>query len=159
MNKTIKIISGILIILLVGIGAFFGAKQIYRSGLDDGRQAESEAISERLKTLGNAVSEKEAFKNMLNDFFAELPSEADETSIDSYIENLSKLIDSVSIENVKTLLSGYLGEWQDFKDTYLGQDNGEISEKFNQLKVKSQELSSQIKTVFDDSIKSAVDNL
>ncbi len=159
MNKTIKIISGIIIILLVGIGAFFGAKQIYRSGLDDGRQAESEAISEKLKMLGNAVSEKEAFKNKLNDIFTELPSEVDETSIDSYIESLSELIASVSVEDVKTLLNGYLGEWQDFKNTYVAQDNDEISEKFNQLKVKSQELSSQIKTVFDDSIKSAVDNL
>ena len=159
MNRTIKIISGILIILLVGIGAFFGAKQIYHSGLDDGRQAESEAISEKLKMLGNAVSEKEAFKNKLNDIFIESPSEIDESSIDSYIENLSKLIASVSVEDVKTLLNDYLGEWQDFKDAYLGQDNGEISEKFNQLKVKNQELSSQIKTVFDNSIKSAIDNL
>ena len=158
-KKSTIIIGSIIAIIAIGVAVFFGARGIYQNGINNGRKFEAEEISERLKSLGNAVAEKENFKNELNSLFNDFPSEINGDGIDLYIEKITNLVNNVSTEKIKTLLEKYLDEWKNFKDVYAGEDNNEISENFNQLKMKAEELSAKIKTTFDESIKEALDNL
>lgn len=155
MKKIILIIGCI----IFGIAVAFGGKLLYDNGFINGKQEESNAMSEKLKALGSAIFEKENFQKELNNLFNDLPTEVDDEGIDSYIEKLTGLIDGVSTENVKDLLEEYLGKWEEFKDVYDGEDNNEISENFNQLKTQTEELSDKIKTLFDESIEESLEEL
>lgn len=159
MKKPIIIIGGIIIVIALGVGLFFGGTAIYNNGLRNGRQEESNEMSDKLKTLGNAVSEKENFQKNLNDLFNGFPAELDAEGIDSYIEKISELIGGLSTEKVKSVLEEYLNKWQEFKDIYASEDNNQITENFNQLKTQAKDLSGKIKTLFDESIKESIEAL
>ncbi len=159
MKKIVLIITGVVTVLALGVGIFFGAKTIYNNGVAEGRQEESDEMSDKLRVLGDAVFEKETFQKSVNNLFNSFPTELNSEGIDSYIEKLSELINSLSTEKVKNLLNEYLNKWQDFKEVYASENNGEITERFNQLKTQTEELSGKIKTVFDESIKESLENL
>ncbi|MBQ3474535.1 hypothetical protein IJH24_03920 [Candidatus Saccharibacteria bacterium] len=159
MKKIILIISSIIIVAVLGLVAFFGGRTIYDTGVNDGKQDEANSISDKLKALGSAVFEKENFQKELNKIFSDLPSEIDDEGIDSYIEKLTSLIDGISTEKVKSLLKEYLSKWENFKEVYDSEDNNEITENFNQLKTKAEELSDEVKTLFDESIEESLEEL
>ncbi len=141
------------------MAGFFGGKAIYNNGVMNGRRAESDEMTDKLKALGNAVFEKENFQKTVNKVFSDFPTEVDSEGIDSYIEKLSGLIDGLSTEKVKTVLEEYLNKWQEFKDVYDSEDNNEITENFDELKAQAKELSTKIKTLFDESIKESLEEL
>lgn len=157
--KSIKIISSIILLIVFGLTAFFGGKTIYDSGITNGRQMESDEISEKLNALGNAISEKESFQKAINNLFSDLPAEINNDGIKNYIEKLTGLIDETSTEKVKELLNSYLEEWKNFGEVYSSESNPEITENFNQLKTKAEDLSAQIKTTFDKSIEESLEEL
>ena len=159
MKKIILIISSIIIVAVLGLVAFFGGRTIYDTGVNDGKQDEANSISDKLKALGSAVFEKENFQKELNKIFSDLPSEIDDEGIDSYIEKLTSLIDGISTEKVKSLLKEYLSKWENFKEVYDSEDNNKITENFNQLKTKAEELSDEVKTLFDESIEESPEEL
>lgn len=159
MKKPILIIGGAIIVVALGVAGFFGGKAIYNNGVMNGRRAESDEMTDKLKALGNAVFEKENFQKTVNKVFSDFPTEVDSEGIDSYIEKLSGLIDGLSTEKVKTVLEEYLNKWQEFKDVYDSEDNNEITENFDELKAQAKELSTKIKTLFDESIKESLEEL
>lgn len=162
-NKSSKkwLVTVFTLILLagIGVGAYFGAKAIYESGLKQGHEEESKALSESITSLGHTVAEKADFLKSLAESFASLPSELDTEGIDKYLASLTELINKTTNENVKNTLNEYLAKWQDFKSTYESQDNNKITESFNALKTSAEETSAKIKSIYDDLIISAVNNL
>lgn len=159
MKKIILIITSVIMVIALGFATFFGVRAIYDNGVMVGRQEEADENSEKLKALGNAISEKEAFQKELNKLFTDLPSEVNEEDINTYIKKLTELISKVSTEKVKALLEEYLNKWQNFKEVYDSEDNNEIDVNFNQLKVQTEELSNEIKTLFDQTIEDSLESL
>lgn len=159
MKKAIKIIGGAVILAGVGVGVFFGARAIYDSGIRDGRALESNEVSENVKNLGAAVSEKETFKSNLISTLSEIPAELNSEGIDSYIEKLNNLINETETESVKNTLNEYLNNWKSFKDVYAGENNNEISEKFNELKISANDTAAKIKSLYDTAIQEAIEKL
>ncbi|MBO7132369.1 hypothetical protein J6V85_03910 [Candidatus Saccharibacteria bacterium] len=156
-HQTLIIIGGFVAVILIGIAAFFGIKAIYDNGISNGRRIEADEIADKLEELGNAISERESFQKNIQEVFKDLPSEVDSEGIDSYIEKLRGLTDNISTENVKSLLEEYYNKWLEFKDVYLGENNDEIANKFEELKTKASELSEKIKATFNDSIKNSLE--
>lgn len=159
MKKIIKIIGGTIIIAGVGVGVFFGAKAIYNSGVNDGRTAEANDVSKNVKSLGAAVSEKETFRENLNEKLADIPTELNSDGINSYIEKLNNLINETETESVKNALNEYLNKWQSFKEVYAGENNNEIMEKFNELKTSANDTATKIKSLYDGAIQEAIQKL
>ena len=160
MKKTISIIIiAIVAITAVGVGLYFGGNAIYNAGINDGRETMSEEVSENVNALGVAVAEKEAFRKELSSTLSEIPAELNTEGIDEYIEKLNELIGKVEIEDVKTALKDYLGKWQTFKETYASENNNEIGEKFNELKIAATDTAKNLKSLYDDMIRKAIDNL
>ena len=159
MKKPIKIAICITILATAGVGVFFGARAIYESGVTDGRKQESDEISNNVKKLGIAVSEKESFQKSINETFASIPTELNTEGIDGYIEKLNTLIKNTNTESVKNALNEYLAKWQSFKDIYASENNNSISESFNELKVSATDTATKIKTLYDEAIQEAIQNL
>ena len=153
------IVLTIIAITAVGVGLYFGGNAIYNAGIDDGRNAMSDEISENVKNLGAAVAEKESFRKELGDALSDVPAELNTEGIEGYIKKLNELIEKVEIEDVKTSLKEYLGKWQAFKETYSSENNNEISEKFNELKATATNVAKELKTIYDDRIREAIDKL
>ena len=145
--------------IAVGVGLFFGGSAIYNAGVSDGRNAMSDEMAESLNVLGSAVSEKESFQKELNNALTEVPSELNAEGIDLYIGKLTEVIDRVNVEDVKTALNKYLEQWKAFKETYTSQQNNSIGEKFNELKASAIDTSKQLKTIYDERIRNAIENL
>ncbi len=160
MKKTISIIIiAIVAITAVGVGLYFGGNAIYNAGINDGREAMSEEVSENVNALGMAVAEKEAFRKELGSVLSDIPAELNTEGIDEYIKKLNELIGKVEIEDVKTTLKEYLGKWQAFKETYASENNNEIGEKFNELKITAADTAKNLKSLYDDMIRRAIENL
>ncbi|MBQ3433054.1 hypothetical protein IJG22_02025, partial [Candidatus Saccharibacteria bacterium] len=149
----------IVAITAVGVGLYFGGNAIYNAGINDGREAMSEEISENVNALGMAVAEKEAFRKELGSALSDIPAELNTEGIDEYIKKLNELIGKVEIEDVKTTLKEYLGKWQAFKETYASENNNEIGEKFNELKITAADTAKNLKSLYDDMIRRAIENL
>lgn len=145
--------------IAVGVGLYFGGSAIYNAGVSDGRNAMSDEVAESLNVLGSAVSEKESFQKELNNALTEVPSELNAEGIDLYIGKLTEVIDRVNVEDVKTALNKYLEQWKAFKETYTSQQNNSIGEKFNELKASAVDTSKQLKTIYDERIRNAIENL
>lgn len=145
--------------IAVGVGLYFGGSAIYNAGVSDGRNAMSDEMAESLNVLGSAVSEKESFQKELNNALTEVPSELNAEGIDLYIGKLTEVIDRVNVEDVKTALNKYLEQWKAFKETYASQQNNSIGEKFNELKASAIDTSKQLKTIYDERIRNAIENL
>ena len=145
--------------IAVGVGLYFGGSAIYNAGVSDGRNAMSDEVAESLNVLGSAVSEKESFQKELNNALTEVPSELNAEGIDLYIGKLTEVIDRVNVEDVKTALNKYLEQWKAFKETYTSQQNNSIGEKFNELKASAIDTSKQLKTIYDERIRNAIENL
>ena len=143
----------------MGVGLYFGGNAIYNAGINDGREAMSEEVSENVNALGVAVAEKEAFRKELSSTLSEIPAELNTEGIDEYIEKLNELIGKVEVEDVKTALKDYLGKWQAFKETYASENNNEIGEKFNELRITAADTAKNLKSLYDDMIRKAIDNL
>lgn len=159
-KKTISIIIITIIVLItVGIGLYFGGDAIYNAGVSDGREEMSEEVSENVKNLGMAVSEKETFRQELNDALSNVPSDINTEGIDEYIKKLNELIDKTEVEEVKASLKEYLGKWQALKEIYASENNNEISEKFNELKTIANDTAKNLKTIYDDKIREAIEKL
>ena len=160
MKKTLSIIIIVSIALIgVGVGMYFGGNAIYDAGVSDGRTEMSEEVSENVKNLGTAVSEKEFFRKELSNVLSDIPAELNTEGIDEYIEKLNELIDKVEIEDVKSSLQEYLDKWQAFKETYASKNNNEISDKFNELKTTATDTAKNLKSLYDDKIREAIENL
>ena len=160
MKKTISIIIIVIVaITAVGVGLYFGGNAIYNAGINDGREAMSEEVSENVNALGMAVAEKEAFRKELGCVLSDIPAELNTEGIDEYIKKLNELIGKVEIEDVKTTLKEYLGKWQAFKETYASENNNEIGEKFNELKITAADTAKNLKSLYDDMIRRAIENL
>ena len=160
MKKTISIIIIVIVaITAVGVGLYFGGNAIYNAGINDGREAMSEEVSENVNALGMAVAEKEAFRKELGSVLSVLAAELNTEGIDEYIKKLNELIGKVEIEDVKTTLKEYLGKWQAFKETYASENNNEIGEKFNELKITAADTAKNLKSLYDDMIRRAIENL
>lgn len=160
MKKTISIIIiTIVAITAVGVGLYFGGNAIYNAGINDGREAMSEEVSENVNNLGAAVAEKESFRKELSSALSEVPAELNTEGIDEYIGKLNELIGKVEIEDVKTSLNEYLGKWQTFKEIYASENNNEISEKFNELKTAAMDTAKNLKELYDNRIREAIEKL
>ncbi len=160
MKRTISIIIiAIIVTTAIGLGLYLGSKAIYDAGVNDGRNEMSDEVSLSVKALGTAVSEKESFQKELGNAFAEVPTELNTEGIDGYIEKLTGVIERVNNEDAKTVLNKYLEKWQAFKDVYAGKQNTSIEEKFNELKTTSIDVAKQLKAVYDDWIRNAIQAL
>lgn len=160
MKKTISIIIiAIVAIIVAGAGLYFGGNAIYDAGINDGRNAMSDEVSENVKNLGATVAEKESFRNELENTLSGMPAELNTEGIDKYIEKLNELIDKVEIEDIKNTLKEYLSKWQAFKETYASENNDEISEKFNGLKATATDTAKNLKTLYDNKIRKAIERL
>ena len=158
-KKIILIICSMVVAVVLGVGVYFGAKAIYENGISKGKMIESDEIAERIKALGTAVSEKVDFQKNVNGVFAELPAEVNAEDIDGYIAKLTELSGKVNVEGVKTVIDDYLSKWQAFKETYASEDNGKITEEFNNLKTVSEDTAKQIKSLYDEAVKNAIREL
>lgn len=158
-KKLIIIISTVVAAVILGIALFFGGRAVYESGFTAGKQAMLDETSDKVKALGVAVSEKASFQDKVYKVFAELPSELNAEGIDKYLEGLKEITDSTKLEAAKVILEQYTEKWQSFKDVYASEDNGQITEKFNELKIAANDTASQLKTAYDEAIKQSVDNL
>ena len=158
-HKIIIIIATAMATVVLGIGAYYGVRAIYNGGVTDGRQLESNDISDQLKALGTAVSEKTNFQQSINEAFADIPKELNTETIDTYIAKLEELVSKAKTEGVVAILQNYLGKWQAFKETYASENNGQIEEAFNGLKSTAEDTAKQIKTEYDAAIEKAVQEL
>ena len=158
-RKVALIICSIIAVAVLGVGAYFGAKAIYENGISEGKMIESDEIAERIKALGTAVSEKVDFQKNVNEIFAELPAEVNTEGIDGYIAKLTELSDKVNVESVKAVVAEYMNKWQAFKETYASEDNNKIAEEFNALKTVSEDTAKQIKSLYDEAVKNAIQEL
>ena len=159
MRKIVVAGACILLALGLGLGGYFGAKAIYENGIQTGRQQVIDETSDNVKELAMAVSEKTSFQQQISAMFTELPNEVNAESIDGYITQLTELIDKTNTEQVKVALTDYLKEWNKFKETYASEDNNTITESFNELKVTAKNTAASAKSLFDESIKAAIDSL
>ena len=158
-SKIAIIVCSLVAIVALGIGVYFGAKAIYENGVSEGKIIEADEIAEKVKALGTAVSEKADFQKDVNAALADLPTEVNAEGIDAYIAKLTELGDKINTENVKSAVNEYLGKWQAFKETYASEDNAKITEEFNNLKTVSEDTAKQIKSLYDEAIKGAVQDL
>ena len=159
MRKIIVLTGCVLSALGLSVGGYFGAKAIYENGIQTGRQQVIDEMSGKVKGLAIAVSEKTNFQQQVATLFAELPSEVNAESIDDYIAQLNDLINKTNTEQVKTTLTNYLEEWNKFKEIYASEDNNAITESFNALKTTTKNTAADIKSLFDEAIKTAIDSL
>ncbi len=160
MKKTISIIIiTIMAVIAAGIGLYFGGNAIYNTGVNDGRNAMSDEVSEKIRGLGIVVAEKEYFRNELESALSDTPAELNTEGIDGYIGKLNELIDKIELENVKDILRGYLDKWQTFKETYASENNDEISEKFNELKTTATDTAKDLKALYDNKVREAIERL
>lgn len=156
---TIAIICSIVAAIGAGIGIFFGGQAIYKQGVEDGRAETETELTARISTLGQAVNEKTSFQGIIDKYATELPDVANTESIEKYIDAIENVRKEVSNENIDKLLSDYAEKWNEFKDKYSSEDNQVIEEDFNALKTTASDLTKQIKTQFDDSIRAAIEAL
>jgi len=155
----ITIICSAVLIAGVCIATFFGARAIYHKGVDDGRTAIENELSDKISSLGQSVNEKIEFQKIINQFTADLPEIVNSEAIDKYIESIENISKEVSNQKVSELLLDYIDQWKEFKEQYNSKDNKAIEENFNALKSTTADITKQIKTQFDDSIKAAIENL
>ncbi|MBR3052089.1 hypothetical protein IKG60_00520 [Candidatus Saccharibacteria bacterium] len=160
-NKGSKIIivAVVVAVIVLGVGAFFGVRAIYDSGVADGRWLESDEIAERVRALGAAVSEKANFQQSINAIFADVPKELNVETIDTYIAKLEELVGKTKVESIETILQEYLGRWRTFKETYSGENNSQIEESFNGLKSITEDTAKKIKTQYDEAVTEAIRGL
>ena len=158
-KKLLTTIIILLVVIGIGVGTFFGVRAVYNNGVDEGRKTEAEAVAESVQALGRAVQEKVDFQGKLAQIFGDLPGEINAEDIDKYIGNLNELMDQTDNEEIKSTLSDYANKWQEFKGVYETQDNNKITEYFNALKVNATDMAGKIKTIYDETIKSAITNL
>ncbi|MBQ9018178.1 hypothetical protein IJ117_00220 [Candidatus Saccharibacteria bacterium] len=143
----------------LAIGVFSAFNIIYENGVATGREQMARELSDNIGNLGKAVSEKNNFMQKSYSILSDAPAEINTESIDTYIEKMTELKNSVSLKTVREELDKYISEWQDFKTIYASEDNSLIQEKFNQLKAGALEIGAKIKTLYDENIKSAVESL
>lgn len=158
-NKIVLIICSIVLAAMLGVGIYFGAKAIYNNGVQEGRWLAVEEVSDRVKALGVAVSEKVNFQKSISELFADAPKEMNTEAIDAYIAKLEELAGKAEVENVEAILQDYLGKWRTFKETYVSENNGQIEEAFNGLKSAAEDTAKQIKSQYDEAVKKAVQEL
>lgn len=158
-KKILSIIGIIVAVIGLGVGTYFGARAIYDSGVTDGRRLESDEISERVRALGTAVSEKVNFQQLVSEAFKDVPAEVNTEGIEQYIGKLEELMGKVKVESVQEALKEYLAKWQALKDTYTSKDNGKIEESFNELKVIAEETAQKTQGLYDEAIKKAIQDL
>lgn len=159
-GKKIAIIICVIVVAIgLGVGAYFGARAIYDSGVADGRRLESDEISERVMMLGTAVSEKVNFQQAVSDVFKDSMAEVNNEGIEQYIGKLEELIDKIKVEPVQNTLKEYLEKWKALKETYASKDNNKIEESFNELKATAGDTAQKIKTLYDETIKKAIQDL
>ncbi|MBR2726173.1 hypothetical protein IKE87_02815 [Candidatus Saccharibacteria bacterium] len=158
-KKWVLVVVILLIVVGVGAGAFFGARAIYDAGVSEGRKIEAEEVAESVRTLGQAVQEKVEFQEKLSGVFHELPEMMNSEEIDKYIENLNTLKSQINNESVITFLDDFIAKWQEFKNIYSTKDNEGIAEAFNALKTNSLDIANNIKTVYDEAIRTTISNL
>ena len=158
-KKVIMITVAVVMAAGLGVGAYFGAKAIFESGIGEGRETAFSEVAEKVKELGKAISEKAGFQQKVEEIFGTIPEVTNTETIDGYVEKLNKLIEQTTDGSVKTLLTNYQKQWQDFKETYASQNNDAIAEGFNALKTVAAETAAQIKTAYDTTITEAVEDL
>ena len=155
----ITIVCCVIAVTAIGVGAFFGAKSIYTHGVEDGRTEIEAEYSDRISALGKAVGDKNSFQDTINRFTAELPDTINAEAIDKYIEAMEGIRNEITDSSIGDSISSYIDKWKEFKEEYASQDNEAIEEQFNALKTTASDLTKQIKTQFDDSIKAAIEAL
>lgn len=158
-KQIITITCCIIAVVAIGTGAFFGAKTIYTQGVKDGRAEIEAEYSDRIFALGKAVGDKNSFQDIINRFTAELPDTINAKAIDKYIEAMEGIRNEITDSGIGDSMSSYIDKWKEFKEEYASQDNKVIEEQFNALKTTASDLTKQIKTQFDDSIKAAIEAL
>lgn len=159
MKKKIIIPTVIIAMTGVGIGAFFGIKAVYQSGIEAGRSEAYNETKENVENLSTAMDDKINFQQKINEALGNTPTEINADSINSYINSLETLVNETANANAKEALETYLSKWREFSNTYASQDNSAIDASFNDLKTTSLDTAAKIKTIYDQAINSAIDNL
>ncbi len=159
-KKLLKIILIIVLFLALIVGGFYGTKFIYHQGVNDGYQDFKTKTEEKLSSLGAVVREKSEFSDLIKETLSDLPEEADEEDFENYLENLENIISKINTENIKNELNNYKNNVSDFLDFYKNsENNNEISEKYNEIKISANELSENLTNIFNEKIKSSVEAL
>ena len=160
LNKNkLKILVAVLLVALI-VGGFYGTKLIYRAGTEAGYEDFKSKTEEKLTALGSVVREKSEFLTSVSETLTEIPEEADAEDFETYLEKLETLISKTSDSTAKSKLSEFKTSVSEFLDFYNdSNDNEEISEKYNELKIGASKLSSDLNELYNEKVKSAVENL
>ena len=151
------VIPGLLIVIIIIMA--FSINVAYHQGIQDGRKDYENETLDLLLTLGNAISEKSNFSQSASNILKDVPTEINEEGINTYLNNLATLGDTINTDEVKNIINELIEKWQSFKEIYLTEDNDAITEAFNNLKSESTTITSKIREAYDIKITDALNNL
>lgn len=152
-----KIILGIFALAFIVAGGFFLYKTAYEKGREDGRKNYESETADLVKNLATAVSEKAEDSKTLTEGLSNLPAEANQESITSYLDALG----NIELKNTaaKDLLKSYQDAWQALKTTYETGDNEKIKSEFETLKNTAKETAEKLQALYDNNIATALEKL
>ncbi len=155
-----KIIIIVLLLVVLIVGGFYGTKFIYHQGVEDGRESFKTETEEKLTALSAAVLEKTEFLKLVSENLNEIPEEADEEGFNNYIGKLESLINETKAEKVKVELENFKNKFAEFLEFYkTSEDNNEIAEKYNEIKIQANMVSEKITEIFNEKIKARAEDL
>ncbi len=159
MSKRIMIPVAVVLTAGTLVGAFFGVQTVYQSGIKKGKEEAFNETKTNVENLGLAMNEKNDFQKRINEVLGNTPAEVNTESIAAYIDGLESVVNETKNESVKETLANYLNKWREFQKTYESKDNNAITAAFNDLKTTAIDTATSIKTLYDQAIVDAIDNL
>lgn len=151
-------IPGVVLIIFI-IAMVLGVNLAYHQGIQDGRKDYENETLDLLSALGDAISEKTNFNQSASNILKDVPTEINEEGIDTYLNNLIALSNTIKTNEVKTIIDEFIAKWQSFKETYLTENNDAITEAFNELKSEASTVTAKIRETYDAKITSALNEL